>query len=361
MIPSILLLDKPRGFTSFQLVDTVKRKFKLNKVGHTGALDPIATGLLILLLEEATRFAEFFVRLPKTYITKIVLGAITDTYDAEGNILERRDVNVSCEDVAKVLPNFTGRILQKPPPYSAKKVGGVRAYELARKGLEVPLKPVEVEVYSAKLLECNLPQVVLEFEVSGGTYIRSLAHDIGLALGCGAYVSELRRTKVGNFSVSMALSYERLSSLEDLWGVIIPIWEALSFLPAVNLRTKEARLFRNGAKIKAEADQWLKVHVKNFVEMYQPLQIAKALKSALFFVGNDSGLSHLSAYLGLPTFIFYGPTDPVVWKPIGRSVFQISLNLSCSPCFPNTCQERLCFDVNALFERFLNYFRGMSL
>jgi len=110
-----------------------------------------------------------------------------------------------------------------------------------------------------------------------------------------------------------------------------------------------------------EADQWLKVHVKNFVEMYQPLQIAKALKSALFFVGNDSGLSHLSAYLGLPTFVFYGPTDPVVWKPIGKSVFQISLNLSCSPCFPNTCQERVCFDISALFERFLDYFKGMSL
>jgi ADP-heptose:LPS heptosyltransferase len=110
-----------------------------------------------------------------------------------------------------------------------------------------------------------------------------------------------------------------------------------------------------------EADQWLKAYVKNFVEMSQPLQIAKALKSALFFVGNDSGLSHLSAYLGLPTFIFYGPTDPVVWKPIGNSIFQISLNLSCSPCFPNTCQEMVCFDVKALFERFLNYFRGMSL
>jgi tRNA pseudouridine55 synthase len=124
MIPSILLLDKPRGFTSFQLVDTVKKKFKLNKVGHTGTLDPIATGLLILLLEEATRFAEFFVRLPKTYIAKIVLGAITDTYDAEGNILERRDVNISCEDVAKVLPNFTGRILQNPPPYLRKESRG---------------------------------------------------------------------------------------------------------------------------------------------------------------------------------------------------------------------------------------------
>jgi len=110
-----------------------------------------------------------------------------------------------------------------------------------------------------------------------------------------------------------------------------------------------------------EADQWLKAHVNNFVEMSQPLQIAKALKSALFFVGNDSGLSHLSAYLGLPTFIFYGSTDPVVWKPIGNSIFQISLSLSCSPCFPRVCQEMFCFDVKALFERFLNYFRGMSL
>jgi len=110
-----------------------------------------------------------------------------------------------------------------------------------------------------------------------------------------------------------------------------------------------------------EADQWLKAHVNNFVEMHQPLQIAKALKSALFFVGNDSGLSHLSAYLGLPTFVFYGPTDPVVWKPIGKSVFQISLSLSCSPCFPRVCQEMFCFDVKALLGRFLNYFRGMSL
>jgi tRNA pseudouridine55 synthase len=261
MIPSILLLDKPKGITSFQLVDAVKKKFKLNKVGHTGTLDPLATGLLILLLEEATRFAEFFVRLPKTYITKIVLGAITDTYDAEGSILERRDVNVSCQDLAKVLPNFTGRILQKPPPYSAKKIGGVRAYELAKRGLEASLKPVEVEVYRAKLLECNIPEVVLAFEVSGGTYIRSLVHDIGLDLGCGAYVSELRRTKVGDFNVHMALSYERLNSLEDLWGVIVPIWEALSFLPAVSLRAKEAMLFRNGAKIGAEVKHYGYVRV----------------------------------------------------------------------------------------------------
>jgi tRNA pseudouridine55 synthase len=261
MIPSILLLDKPKGITSFQLVDAVKKKFKLNKVGHTGTLDPLATGLLILLLEEATRFAEFFVRLPKTYITKMVLGAITDTYDAEGSILERRELKVSCQDVAKVLPNFTGRILQKPPPYSAKKIGGVRAYELAKRGLEASLKPVEVEVYRAKLLECNIPEVVLEFEVSGGTYIRSLVHDIGLALGCGAYVSELRRTKVGDFSVNMALSYERLNNLEDLWGVIVPIWEALGFLPAVSLRAKEAMLFRNGAKIGAEVKHYGYVRV----------------------------------------------------------------------------------------------------
>jgi len=120
---------------------------------------------------------------------------------------------------------------------------------------------VEVEVYRAKLLECNLPQVILEFEVSGGTYIRSLAHEIGLALGCGAYVSELRRTKVGDFSINMALSYERLNSLEDLWGVLIPIWEALDFLPAVSLRAKEARLFRNGAKIRAEVKHYGYVRV----------------------------------------------------------------------------------------------------
>ncbi len=250
MIPSILLVDKSKGISSFQVVEKVKKRFGLRKVGHAGTLDPIATGLLILLLEEATRFSEFFLKLAKTYVATALLGMITDTYDAEGRVLEVRNVDVSCEDIERVLIGFVGRISQKPPPFSAKKIGGVKAYELARKGLEVELKPVEVEVYRARVLECKIPSVVFEFEVSAGTYIRSLVNDIGLKLGCGAHLTELRRTKIGNWSVSMALSYERLETIQDLWGVAIPIDQALNFLPAVKLSWKEYKLFRNGAKVK---------------------------------------------------------------------------------------------------------------
>ncbi len=251
MFPSILLIDKPKGITSFQVVEKVRKKFGLRKVGHAGTLDPIATGLLILLVEEATRFSEFFLRLAKAYIATALLGVITDTYDAEGEVLEVRDVSVSCEDVERVLAEFVGRISQKPPPFSAKKIGGLKAYELARKGLEVELKPIEVEVYRAKVLECKIPSVVFEFEVSAGTYIRSLINDIGLKLGCGAHIRELRRSRIGNWSVGMALSYERLETIQDLWGVAIPIDQALNFLPAVELSWKEYKLFRNGARIKA--------------------------------------------------------------------------------------------------------------
>ena len=251
MFPSVLLVDKPKGITSFKVVEKVKKNFGLRKVGHTGTLDPIATGLLILLIEEATRFSEFFLRLTKTYVATAMLGVMTDTYDAEGRVLEVRNVDVSCEDVERVMAEFVGRITQRPPPFSAKKIGGVRAYQLARKGIELELKPVEVEIYRARLVECAIPKVVFEFEVSAGTYIRSLVNDIGLRLGCGAHIAELRRTKVGDWSVSMALSYERLETIQDLWGVAIPVDQALNFLPAVKLNWKEYRLFRNGAKIRS--------------------------------------------------------------------------------------------------------------
>ncbi|WP_448588282.1 tRNA pseudouridine(55) synthase TruB [Thermocrinis sp.] len=254
MTPSIVLLDKPKGLSSFQVVEKLKKSFGLKKVGHAGTLDPIATGLLIALLEEATRFSEFFQRLPKTYLTTALFGVITDTYDAEGKVLEVREVGVNCEDVQRVLEGFVGRIFQEPPPFSAKKVKGLKAYQLARRGEKVELKPVEVEVYRAKTLRCEIPKVVFEFEVSAGTYIRSLVHDIGLRLGCGAHVLELRRTKIGDFSVSMALSYERLETIQDLWGVAIPIEQALNFLPAVKLSQREYKLFRNGAKIRAPGE-----------------------------------------------------------------------------------------------------------
>lgn len=248
MLPSVLLVDKPKGLTSFQVVEYVKRRFKV-KAGHTGTLDPIATGLLILLLGTATRYAEFFTKLPKEYLATAKLGEIRDTYDAEGKLVDKKPVYVSCEDVKGVLGEFVGSIEQIPPRYSAKKVEGKKAYQLARKGLSFFLKPVRVEVFTAQLIECQMPQVKILFCVSSGTYIRSLVHDIGLRLGCGAYVEDLRRTKIGPFDVSKAISYERLMTLMDLQGIAIPIWSALDFMPAVDLDFKNADKIRKGMMV----------------------------------------------------------------------------------------------------------------
>ncbi len=248
MIPSVLLVDKPKGLTSSKIVENLRKRFKV-KAGHTGTLDPMATGLLILLLNEATRYAEFFIRLSKEYVAVAKLGEIRDTYDAEGKVLEKIQVNASCEDVKKVLKSFLGKISQLPPPYSAKRVEGRRAYDLARRGIKVNLKSVEVEVFKAELLECKIPQLKLLFCVSSGTYIRSLVNDIGLKLGCGAYVEELRRIKIGSFDVNMAIAYERLMSITDIYGVAIPIWEALNFLPAVRLDVRNAERIKKGLPV----------------------------------------------------------------------------------------------------------------
>lgn len=245
MVPSVILVDKPKGLTSFSVVEGIRKKFKV-KVGHTGTLDPLATGLLILLINEATRYAEFFLKLPKEYITTVKFGEVRDTYDAEGKVVEKREIKVSCQDVKKVLQSFLGRILQLPPPHSAKRIEGKRAYKLARKGLHVSLKPVEVSVYKAELVDCEMPYAKFVFGVSAGTYIRSLVHDIGLALGCGAYVEELRRTKIGQFDVQRAITYERLMCLDDLYGVSVPVWEALDFIPAFELDVKSAKTIKNG-------------------------------------------------------------------------------------------------------------------
>lgn len=263
MLSGLLLLDKPKGPTSMDVVDAIKKRFKV-KAGHAGTLDPIATGLLIVLVGEATKFSQFFIGLDKTYTTIAKLGEITDTYDVEGEVIETRPVNVSCEEVKRALKNFTGRLLQKPPPFSAKHVNGKRAYQLARKGLSVDIKPVEVYIYKAELIRCQLPFVELLFEVSSGTYIRSLVHDLGMDLSCGAHVVELRRLKVGNFKVDMAVSYNRLLLLEDLSGLLIPIGEALSFMPRLSLNIELARRIKHGSSVKLKESL-----EKTFVRLYE--------------------------------------------------------------------------------------------
>ncbi len=230
----VLIINKPKGMTSTRVVEKVRRKLK-TKVGHTGTLDPIATGVLILLTGRATRFSWLFLGMEKSYRVVGYLGIVTDTYDTEGRVLEERDVNTTCGELKGVLKEFVGEIEQIPPPFSAKKVEGKRAYKLARKGTLPKLKPVKVNIYKLKLLRCDIPEFEVYVKVSSGTYIRSLIHDIGSRLSTGAVVKDLVREEVGSFSLSDAVDLDSFLRAENPWDLVIPIEEALSFLPKVSL------------------------------------------------------------------------------------------------------------------------------
>lgn len=205
----ILLVDKPKGPTSHDVVDAVRRRFHIKRVGHCGTLDPIATGVLVLVLGRATKLAENFAGDDKTYSGTMVLGIETDTQDADGQIIATHDVpSLSREQVEGAFAKFRGDIMQTPPMYSAKKMGGQPLYKLARKGKEIERQPRLVHIYDLRITSLDLPpnpsgQARVSFETSSskGTYVRTLAVDIGLALGCGAHLAEIRRLRSGQFTV----------------------------------------------------------------------------------------------------------------------------------------------------------------
>jgi len=206
---SILLIDKPKGITSAKAVALVKKRFK-TKVGHTGTLDPLATGLLILLTGKRTKQAGAFLHMDKTYQVRATLGITTTTYDVAGEVVKTCDRDVSREEMNEALKGFTGEMLQVPPAYSAKKIAGKKAYELARQGLDVDIPASHVTVYSLGLISFDYPNFILECEVSSGFYVRSLVHDLGERLGVGATVEEVRRLRVGAFRIEDALSLDSL-------------------------------------------------------------------------------------------------------------------------------------------------------
>lgn len=208
-----LLIDKPKGITSHDVVDFLRKITKIKKIGHAGTLDPLATGLLILgISREATKKLSLFQKMKKEYETKIRLGAISTTFDAEGEITfcEVKEIPKR-EKIEKVLKSFLGKIRQIPPPFSAKKIGGKKAYELARKGIFPKLKEIEVEIYDIELLKYEWPILEIKVKCSSGTYVRTLAHDIGQKLSTGGYIEELRRTKIGKFSVEAAKKLSEIS------------------------------------------------------------------------------------------------------------------------------------------------------
>lgn len=210
-----LLIDKEKGMTSFDVIRVLKRKFDIKKlkIGHAGTLDPIATGLMIIAIGKATKLLGKFLGADKTYIGSGKFGAVSDTYDADGKITEMPDIEpVSLDLIKKVVQEkLIGKISQMPPKFSAKRVNGERAYDLARKGEEFTLKPKEVEVYDFKILSFGWPRVEFSVSCSSGTYIRSLVHDLGQALGVGAYMDSLRRTQIGNAKIDDAV---RISEFE---------------------------------------------------------------------------------------------------------------------------------------------------
>lgn len=266
MKSGILIVDKPEGITSNNLVLKLKKHLNVSKLGHTGTLDYGASGLMLLTVEKATRFTEYFQKLDKEYITIGKLGEITDTYDREGNIVEKKDCKVSNEEIEKAIYSFIGSYLQMPPPFSSKRIKGKRAYQLAKKGLEPDLKPVNVNIYDIKILNIKFPFFEIKVECSSGTYIRSLVKDIGDKLNCGAYVYSLRRNKIGLFSIEDAVKFEEILEMfpDEIERLIIPVENALYFFPTIKLDEGYDKRFEYGQRFKVP------YNIKGLVKIISP-------------------------------------------------------------------------------------------
>lgn len=209
----LILVDKPCGLTSHDIVDFVRKRFGFKKVGHAGTLDPMATGLLLLLLGRFTKKSAYFSRYDKEYEAALRLGVSTDTGDKEGDILEEKNLDLYIEaikNIESVFRLFQGRIRQVPPMYSAKKIKGRKLYELARRGIILKREPKEIFIKEIRILNISLPYVTFYVKCSKGTYIRQLAHDIGGRIGCGSHLTSLKRTKIGHFSLRDAVPFEKL-------------------------------------------------------------------------------------------------------------------------------------------------------
>jgi tRNA pseudouridine55 synthase len=207
----VLLIDKPYKWTSFAVVNKLRYKLKTKKIGHAGTLDPLATGLLILCTGKMTKKIEDYMGMEKEYTGQLVLGSVTPSHDLETEVTEKKDIaHLRESDIQAVVKKFIGTISQLPPIHSAIKVGGRRAYEFARQGKEVELRPRDIEIKDIEITAINLPHVNFRVVCSKGTYIRSLVRDIGDALGVGAYLSELCRTRIGDFKISDAQTIEEI-------------------------------------------------------------------------------------------------------------------------------------------------------
>lgn len=259
----ILIVNKPKQYTSHDVVAKVKKICK-EKVGHTGTLDPMATGVLPLLLGQGTKLSKYLINHDKIYIATIQLGQKTDTLDSEGNIIEERNVDLSTlskENVQQVLETLKGKQIQTPPMYSAIKVNGKKLYEYARKGVEVEVPKREIEIYDIQLL--NIKNETIEFKVhcSKGTYIRTLCETIAEKLGTIGYMKELNRTQVGQFALEQAVTIENIEqneNNEEFWNEhIITMQKFFENYPIVELKAEKLNLFLNGVRLTCDKPEGL--------------------------------------------------------------------------------------------------------
>lgn len=248
----VLLLDKPAGMSSNTALQKARRLFAAEKAGHTGTLDPMATGLLPLCFGEATKFAGTLLDAGKSYRATVRLGIVTDTADAEGQVLETRPVRATEAEVRALLPHFTGEINQVPPMHSALKRDGVPLYELARQGIEVERAPRRITIHALTLSNWAGDRFDLDVDCSKGTYIRTLAADLGAALGCGAHLAVLRRTRVAGIDLEKAVTLEALEALpaEERDRLLLPPDALLVDLPVAQLNEQEMERVLHGQSVR---------------------------------------------------------------------------------------------------------------
>ena len=266
-IDGVFLLDKPQGMSSNDIMQKVKRVFQANKAGHTGALDPLATGMLPICLGEATKFSQFLLDADKRYVVTAKLGERTDTSDAEGQVVETRPVNVEISQILTALEQFRGDILQVPTMFSALKHNGKPLYEYARAGITVEREARPITIFELNFIKYQAPFLTLEVHCSKGTYIRTLVDDLGEVLGCGAHVTVLRRTAVADYPAEKMMTWDALQALAeqgDLDQHLLPIDTAVSKLPALKLNAEQSKGIGFGQRVKFANEAKLRGQVRLF-------------------------------------------------------------------------------------------------
>lgn len=280
-IHGVFLLDKPQGMSSNDILQKVKRIFQANKAGHTGALDPLATGMLPICLGEATKFSQFLLDSDKRYQVTAKLGERTDTSDAEGQVVETKVVNVTESDIQQALAQFRGDILQVPTMFSALKHQGKPLYEYARAGITVEREARPITIFELKFIAYEAPFLTLEVHCSKGTYIRTLVDDLGEVLGCGAHVTVLRRLAVADYPIAAMMSYADLQNmaenqpLDELDKLLLPMDTAVSNLPKINLNEQQTKAVGFGQRVKFENVEQMYGLVRLFSNTAQFLGVAE--------------------------------------------------------------------------------------